>query len=362
MSDHDPMVELSAGLAAIAAEYEAALASAVDEHALRTANGRFVGPQGSLTLLMKRMPELPGDRRKEFGQQGNALKQAITGAFDEHLLRIAQAIRQAELTGPALDVSLPARARPVGRLHPITRIQDELLDIFTSLGFEVADGPDIDFHENCFDKLGFPKDHPATDMQDTFFVSQRDRGDAATTLLRTHTSTIQVREMSRRKPPLAIVAPGAVYRRDDDATHSPMFHQIEAFVVDTDVTFADLKGVLQLFAQRLFHKDITVRVRPSYFPFVEPGGEVDFGCVFCRAWEGDAARTAACRVCKGSGWVEVLGCGMIHPVVFENVGYDPKEVSGFALGMGMDRLAMLKYGIPNIKLLYENDVRFLSAF
>ncbi|MCA9579123.1 MAG: phenylalanine--tRNA ligase subunit alpha [Polyangiales bacterium] len=362
MSEVDPMVEFEAVLAQIEGEYEGALTQAADEHALRAANARFVGAQGSLTLLMKRMPELPGNRRKEFGQKGNALKQAIAAAFEGHLDRIARAIRQAELEGPALDVSLPSRARPIGRLHPIQRIQHELLDIFETLGFEVADGPDIDFHENCFDKLGFPPDHPATDMQDTFFVTQRERGDAATTLLRTHTSTIQVREMSRRKPPLAIVAPGTVYRRDDDATHSPMFHQIEAFVVDTDVTFADLKGVLQLFAQRLFHKDISVRVRPSYFPFVEPGGEVDFGCVFCRAWEGDAARTAACRVCKGSGWVEVLGCGMIHPVVFENVGYDPTEVSGFALGMGMDRLAMLKYGIPNIKLLYENDVRFLSAF
>ncbi len=362
MSEKDPLEQFDAGLAEVESAYEAALAGATDEHTLRAANARFVGPQGALTGLMKLMPKLPGDRRKEYGQKSNALKQAVSAAFEAHLKRIADALREAELTGPALDVSLPARPRTVGRLHPITRIQHELLDIFESLGFEVADGPDIDFHENCFDKLGFPPDHPATDMQDTFFVSQKERGDPATTLLRTHTSTIQVREMSRRKPPLAIVAPGTVFRRDDDATHSPMFHQIEAFVVDTDVTFADLKGVLKLFAQRLFDKDITVRVRPSYFPFVEPGGEVDFGCVFCRAWEGDAARTAACRVCKGSGWVEVLGCGMIHPVVFENVGYDPSEVSGFALGMGMDRLAMLKYGVPNIKLLYENDVRFLSGF
>ena len=181
-------------------------------------------------------------------------------------------------------------------------------------------------------------------------------------LLRTQTSTIQIREMMKRQPPLAIVSPGAVYRRDDDATHSPMFFQLEGFLVDEDVTFAELKGVLTLFLRRLFDEHIAVRFRASYFPFVEPGGEVDMSCVFCRAWEGDRERTAECRVCKGTGWMEILGCGMIHPVVFENVGYDPEKYTGFAFGMGLDRIAMLKYGIPNIKLLYENDVRFLSQF
>ena len=214
----------------------------------------------------------------------------------------------------------------------------------------------------CSTCLGFPPDHPATDMQDTFFVTREEDGAKATTLLRTHTSTIQIREMMRRKPPLAVIAPGAVYRRDDDATHSPMFAQLEGFLVDEGVSFADLKGVLTEFARRLFHRDMTIRMRPSYFPFVEPGAEVDLGCVFCRAWEGNAERTAACRVCKGSGWLEVLGCGMIHPVVFENVGYDPERYTGFAFGLGLDRIAMLKYGVPNIKLLYENDVRFLSQF
>ena len=362
MSEVDPLRAFEDGLREVEEAYGEALSAASDEHALRAANARFVGPSGALTKLMKLMPKLPGDRRREMGQRSNALKQAVVGEFEAALARIARAARDAELSGPALDVTLPGRERAAGRIHPIVRIERELLDIFTSLGFEIADGPDVDLHENCFDKLGFPPDHPATDMQDTFYITQKEAGADATTLLRTHTSTIQVREMSRRQPPLAIVAPGTVYRRDDDATHSPMFHQIEAFVVDTDVTFADLKGVLKMFAQRLFGEEITVRVRPSYFPFVEPGGEVDLGCVFCRAWEGDAQRTAACRVCKGTGWLEVLGCGMIHPVVFEAVGYDPERYSGFALGMGMDRLAMLKYGIPNIKLLYENDVRFLSGF
>jgi phenylalanyl-tRNA synthetase alpha chain len=194
-------------------------------------------------------------------------------------------------------------------------------------------------------------------MQDSFFVA-RDHGPRS--LLRTHTSTIQVREMLRRKPPLAIVAPGAVYRRDDDITHSPMFFQIEGLLVDEQVSFADLKGVLTRFAQRLFGPDVGVRGRPSYFPFVEPGAEIDISCVFCKPWEGDAARTAACRVCKGTGWLEVLGCGMVHPVVFEAVGYDPEKYTGFAFGMGIDRIAMLKYGISDIRMLYENDVRFLE--
>jgi len=296
------------------------------------------------------------------GQKANALKQEVQALFDARLEGLARAQRDAELTGPMLDVTLPGRGVGPGRLHPITRIKHALFDVFEGLGFDVADGPEIDLHENCFDKLGFPPDHPATDMQDTFFVTRTEDGAAATTVLRTHTSTIQIREMLRRKPPLAVIAPGAVYRRDDDATHSPMFAQLEGFLVDEDVSFSDLKGVLTEFARRVFHADVTVRFRPSYFPFVEPGGELDIGCVFCRAWEGNAGRTAACRVCKGSGWLEILGCGMIHPVVFENVGYDPERYTGFAFGMGLDRIAMLKYGVPNIKLLYENDVRFLSQF
>jgi phenylalanyl-tRNA synthetase alpha chain len=231
----------------------------------------------------------------------------------------------------------------------------DLLDIFASLGFDVADGPEVELYEYNFDKLGFPPDHPATDMQDSFFV----RAEGERTLLRTHTSGIQVREMLRRKPPLAVIAPGAVFRRDDDITHSPMFFQLEGLLVDRGVTFAHLKGVLTRFAERLFGPGVSIRVRPSYFPFVEPGGEVDVACPFCRPWEGDAARTAACRVCKGTGWIEILGCGMVHPVVFESVGYDPEEFTGFAFGVGLDRLAMLRYGIPNIRLLYENDVRFL---
>ena len=347
MAEPDAVQTFENGLAEIRGAYAEALRAACDEPELRLINGRYVGPQGNLTKLLKLMPKLPGERRRELGQAANALKQEIQSAFDEALHNIHRGAREAELTGVALDVTLPGRWQMPGRLHPITRVRNEVLDIFVSLGFDIADGPEVELYENCFDKLGFPPDHPATDEQDTFFIKSDGASGAEDVLLRT---------------PLAIVSPGAVYRRDDDATHSPMFFQLEGFLVDEDVTFAELKGVLTMFLRRLFDEHIAVRFRASYFPFVEPGGEVDMSCVFCRAWEGDRARTAKCRVCKGTGWMEILGCGMIHPVVFENVGYDPEKYTGFAFGMGLDRIAMLKYGISNIKLLYENDVRFLSQF
>ncbi|MBW2460898.1 MAG: phenylalanine--tRNA ligase subunit alpha [Deltaproteobacteria bacterium] len=356
MTDTDAVTRFEAGLADVREAFGSAFGEATDEQSLRAANAKLTGPEGTLTKLMKLMREVPGDRRREFGQAANALKEEVAAAFDGALLALAQAEREAELAAPHIDVSLPGRRPKPGRLHPITRVTIELVDIFTALGFDVAHGPEIDLYEYNFDKLGFPPDHPATDMQDSFFV----KSDGARSMLRTHTSTIQVREMLKRKPPLAIVAPGAVYRRDDDITHSPMFFQIEGLLVDEKVSFADLKGVLTRFAQRLFGPDVGVRGRPSYFPFVEPGAEIDISCVFCKPWEGDAARTAACRVCKGTGWLEILGCGMVHPVVFESVGYDPEKYTGFAFGLGIDRIAMLKYGISDIRMLYENDARFLE--
>jgi phenylalanyl-tRNA synthetase alpha chain len=358
--DSDPVQEFERGLERVAADYRSAFRAAADEHALRAANARFAGPQGTLTQLLKLMPRLPKDRRRELGQRANALKNELNEAFAASLAALHRAAREAELSGPALDVTLPGRGGMPGRPHPVARVADDLIDIFTSLGFDVADGPEIELHEYNFDKLGFPPDHPATDMQDTFFVSTDAADPAGHTLLRTHTSPIQVREMLVRQPPLALVAPGAVYRRDDDPTHSPMFFQIEGLLVDEGVSFADLKGVLTLFVQRLFGPEVPVRFRPSYFPFVEPGGEVDMGCTICRPWEGDEARTRSCRVCKGTGWLEILGCGMVHPVVFESVGYDPERWTGFAFGLGVDRIAMLRYGIANIRLLYENDLRLLS--
>jgi len=341
MAQADIVREFEEVLERLRGAHVAAFEGAKSEHELREQNARFVGPAGELTLLMKRMREVPGDKKRELGQRTNAVKSEIELRFTERLAALARALREAELSGPRLDPTLPGRAVRLGRLHPITQVTHQLLDVFASLGFDVADGPEVDLHEHNFDMLGFPPDHPATDMQDSFYIS-RDGAIDQRSLLRTHTSTIQVREMLKRKPPLAVVAPGAVYRRDDDATHSPMFFQIEGFVVDEGVTFAHLKGVLTRFLQALFGSDVAVRFRPSYFPFVEPGGEID--------------------IHRNGRWMEVLGCGMIHPVVFENVGYDPERVSGFAFGMGVDRMAMLLYGIDNIKQLYENDVRLLTQF
>ena len=341
MSQGDVVQSFEAVLERLRGAYAAAFESANGEHELREHNARFVGPSGELTQLMKRMRDVPGDKRRELGQRVNAVKSEIERAFGERLSALARAAREAALRGPRIDPTLPGRSVRQGRLHPIAQVTHELLDVFAGLGFEVADGPEVDLHAHNFDMLGFPPDHPATDMQDSFYI-EREGAVEKSALLRTHTSTIQVREMLRRKPPLAIVAPGAVFRRDDDATHSPMFFQIEGFVVDQGVTFAHLKGVLTRFLQALFGADVQVRFRPSYFPFVEPGGEID--------------------IYRNGRWMEVLGCGMIHPVVFENVGYDPEQVSGFAFGMGVDRMAMLLYGIDNIKQLYENDIRLLSQF
>ena len=357
----DPVEHFQQGLAAISSSFATLFDGATDEQELRARNARLLGPQGQLTGLLKLMPKLPPEARKEFGQKANALKADVGASFEARLRAIAAAERQAELNAPHIDVTLPGRGGVGGRLHPITRVKHELLDLFASLGFDAAEGPEIDRYDYNFDMLGFPEDHPATDMQDSFFIAGADGAPSRDALLRTHTSTVQIREMLRRKPPLAVVSPGAVFRRDDDATHSPMFFQIEGLMVDKGVSFADLKGILTLFLQRFFGTEVPVRFRPSYFPFVEPGGEVDIGCVFCRPWE-TPEKTESCPVCKGTGWMEVLGCGMVHPVVFESVGYDPEVYSGFAFGMGLDRMAMLKFGIPNIRLMYDNDVRFLSQF
>jgi len=360
MGDADVVVAFEQSLREVSSDFGPAFAAAADEQALRNQNARLLGPQGALTKLLKRMPELPKDCRREMGQRANQLKQAIEAAFSERLQSLAQAALEAELSGPPLDVSLPGYGRDIGRLHLLTRVKHELLDIFQGIGFDVADGPEVDTHENNFDRLGFPPDHPATDMQDTFFVKVPEGVDPRSALLRTHTSTVQVREMLRRKPPLAVVSAGHVYRRDDDATHSPMFMQLEGFMVDEGVSFAHLKGVLTHFLRRLFGPDVPVRFRPSYFPFVEPGGEVDVGCSLCRRWERPDAEP--CRVCKNTGFIEILGCGMIHPVVFEQVGYDAERYTGFAFGMGLDRVAMMRYGVSDVGLLYGNDPRFLTQF
>lgn len=357
MTSLDPVATFEALVSGVERDGLRALETAKHERDLRNSRALYLGPNGSLTEAMKLMPTLPKERRRELGQRANQVKDALEAAFATRLAALAAAARQAELSGLALDVSLPGHGRRLRYLHPLTRVKHELLDIFVALGFDIAEGPEVDLHENNFDRLGFPPDHPATDMQDTFFLEQPAGVNPRATLLRTHTSTVQVREMLRRKPPLAVVSAGAVFRRDDDATHSPMFMQIEGFMVDEGVSFAHLKGVLTHFLQKLFGAGVPVRFRPSYFPFVEPGGEVDVGCTICRAYE---KGPSDCRVCKGTGFVEILGCGMIHPVVFESVGYDPERYSGFAFGTGIDRIAMMRYGIPELGLLYGNDPRFLT--
>jgi phenylalanyl-tRNA synthetase alpha chain len=363
-SDADAALAIEQGLAALGDRYRDSFAAAANEPALRDAYAQILGKKkGELTRVMALMRDVSAADRPRIGARMNEFKQGVERAFAARLEALGEAARRADLEGPAVDLSLPGRVpHRRGHLHPVLATRDDLLVIFRDLGFEVVPGPEVELEENNFGKLAFPPDHPATDMQDTFWVEVRGNDGAprdAATLLRTHTSNTQIRVMSSRKPPMAVVSPGAVYRRDDDLTHSPMFHQIEGFLVDTDVSMADLKGVLIAFAEALYGPGTPVRLRPSYFPFVEPGAEVDMGCSFCRPHDGSRAM---CRVCKGSGWLEVLGCGMIHPEVLANCGIDPQVYSGYAFGMGIERIAMLRYGIPSIKLLFENDPRFVSQF
>jgi phenylalanyl-tRNA synthetase alpha chain len=324
-------------------EIDAAFAATHDDHELRNVYARFLGREGALTVLMKRMPELPPAERKTFGQRVNAVKQRAERARESADARLRTEARERELNCEPLDITMPGRTPRLGRIHPVMRVLHEAIDVFTALGFDVAEGPEAEFAEFNFDRLGFPADHPAMDMQDTFFLATEEP--ARRPLLRTHTSPVQVREMLSHPPPVMIVAPGVVYRRDDDVTHSPMFMQIEGLVVDRGISMAHLKGTLDAFVHRLFGPSVPTKLRASYFPFTEPSGGKD----------------AKCRVCKGTGWIEVLGCGMVDPVVFEHAGYDPEKYTGFAFGMGLDRLTMLRYGIPDIRLLYDTDVRFLES-
>jgi phenylalanyl-tRNA synthetase alpha chain len=340
-------------LTALGASFRASFEAASTEQALRDENAKVLGKKGDLTAILKEMGKVPGEARKHIGEKVNRLKQEVETAFETKLKRIRTELREQNLRGTPFDLTLPGRTPTgMGHKHPVNQVREEVIAIFRSLGFGVHDGREIEIEENNFGKLGFPPDHPATDMQDSFWTESGH-------VLRTHTSNIQIRAMMGQKPPMAFIAPGAVFRRDDDATHSPMFHQLEAFMIDEGVSMAHLRGILKEFAERFFGPGTEVRLRPSYFPFVEPGAEVDIGCVFCNRPDGTRA---GCNLCKQTGFIEVLGCGMIHPVVFENCGIDPEVYSGFALGMGLDRLAMLKFGIPHLRLMFENDPRFLSQF
>ena len=353
MAAPDPATSIDRALADLRTTFLPRFRAAETEQALRDENAKILGKKGELTAILSQLGKAPPDARKSIGEKVNALKQEVEAGFKECLDALKHKKRAAELSAPPFDLTLPGRV-PVerGHKHPIAIVREEVVGVFRQLGFAVFDGPDVEKEENNFTLLGFPPDHPATDMQDSFWTKSGH-------LLRTHTSNIQIRAMKSVKPPMAFIAPGTVYRRDDDATHSPMFHQIEAFLIDEHVTLAHLKGVLAEFAERMYGPGTPVRLRPSYFPFVEPGAEVDIGCVFCK--QSDGTRKG-CSLCKHTGFIEVLGCGMIHPVVFENCGIDPEKWSGFALGMGIERVAMLRYGIPNIKLMFDNDPRFLSQF
>jgi phenylalanyl-tRNA synthetase alpha chain len=308
---------------------------------------KYLGRKGELQEILKVLPSLPEDERKTVGKLANDIKSKITAKLDERMQEVSKGEMSKKLQQDALDITLPGTGIIKGKLHPITRTFVELKEIFSRMGYSIAEGPDIETNWYNFEALNFPAEHPAMDMQATFFVEGNG-------LLRTHTSPVQIRVMEKKKPPISIITPGRVYRCDADVTHSPVFHQLEGLVVDKNITFADLKGTLAHFAHEMFGKERKVRFRPSFFPFTEPSAEMDVECIICNG--------VGCRVCKNTGWLEILGAGMVDPNVFKNVGYDPNEVSGFAFGMGIERIAMLKYGISDIRLLYENDLRFLKQF
>ena len=355
----DPTLDIEADLAAFGPRARSAFEAAATEQELRNARAEILGKKGELTRILRSLGQAPADKRRELGERVNGVRAEVESAFEARLSALLGALRAADLSAPPFDMSLPGRVVERGHHHPITLVMNEILEIFRSLGFEVAWGPQIELESHNFTKLAFPPDHPATDMQDSFWVKVEGSKPDARVLLRTHTSNVQVREMSTHTPPMAIVSGGSVFRRDDDVTHSPMFHQIEGFLVDERVSFAELKGVLTEFARRLYGPNTPVRFRPSYFPFVEPGAEADVGCVFCSVEDGTRA---SCRVCKATGWLEILGCGMIHPDVLTHCGIDPERYTGFAFGMGVERVLMLRYNIPDIRLLFENDPRFIAQF
>ncbi len=308
---------------------------------------RFLGKKGEVTLLMQSLGKLPHEQRREAGKVINTAKQAVQQMIEGRREILQQEALEAKLNAEAIDVTLPGRGQRPGGLHPVTRTLQRIEGLFSQLGFEIAEGPEIEDDYHNFEALNIPESHPARAMHDTFYFDEH-------TVLRTHTSPVQIRVMQERQPPLRIIAPGRVYRCDSDLTHTPMFHQIEGLLVDENVTFADLKGILDDFLRHFFEQDLKVRFRPSYFPFTEPSAEADIECVMCGG--------KGCRVCSHTGWLEVLGCGMVHPKVFGHVGIDTEKYTGFAFGMGVERLAMLRYGVNDLRLFFENDLRFLRQF
>jgi phenylalanyl-tRNA synthetase alpha chain len=327
----------------------AALQAATTEAEVEQLRLRFLGRKGELTTVVRALRDVPPADRPVLGALLNEIKDEVERRIAGALSELRAAARARQLARDVVDVTLPGRRRIPGHVHPISQTMEEIVDIFVGLGFSVAQGPDIEDDYHNFTALNVPADHPARDMQDTLFVPDG-------CLLRTHTSPVQIRVMESQPPPLRVIAPGTCYRHDYDVTHSPMFHQVEGFMVDRRVTFGDLKGVLTLALRRIFGDDTRLRFRASFFPFTEPSAEIDIGCLLCNGRDPD------CKICKGSGWLEILGSGLIDPNVFAAVGYDPEAVSGFAFGMAVERVAMLKHQINDIRLFFANDLRFLRQF
>ena len=326
----------------------ARLAEAADSAALEQLRVSVLGKKGELTGILRGMGKLPADQRPRMGQMVNQTRADIEAALEARAAELREGEKLSRLARETIDVTVPVAPRSAGALHPMNTILEELEDIFIGMGYEIVEGPEVEYDHYNFELLNLPKNHPARDAQDTFYIDDN-------IVLRTHTSPVQARIMTTRKPPIRIVCPGRVYRADEaDATHSPVFHQMEGLVIDENVTMGDLKGTLDAFAARLFGEGVTTRFRPSFFPFTEPSAEVDLTCMNCHG--------KGCRVCKGTGWIEVLGAGMVNPKVLDMCGIDSKKYSGFAFGVGLERIVMLRYGITDMRALYEGDVRFLSQF
>ena len=328
-------------------EVVASLLKVSTEQEIAEIRVKSLGRKGNLTQLLKRLGTLPETERREIGRKANEVKEELEAKIEEVLAAIREREKRVALEREQIDVTLPGRTLPPGRKHPITQTLDRIVEIFSHLGFEVVEGPEVELDYYNFEALNIPKGHPAREMQSTFFISED-------VVLRTHTSPVQVRTMEKRQPPVRVICPGAVYRCDSDPTHSPMFHQVEGLLVDRGVTFADLKGVLTVFVHQMFGEGTRLRFRPSFFPFTEPSAEVDIECFLCGG--------KGCGVCSQTGWLEILGSGMVDPAVYHFVHYDPEEVTGFAFGMGIERISMLKYGITDIRLFFNNDLRFLRQF
>ena len=335
-------------LLAIRQKAQDELAATCDEASLEEARVRYLGKKGELTAVLRGMGKLTPEERPAVGQLANEVRETIEGMINERKTALQAASLEKKLKEEKIDVTAPGKKIAVGERHPLAKVEEELRTIFTSMGFDIVEGPEVEYDHYNFEKLNIPKDHPARDTQDTFYITEN-------ILLRSQTSPVQVRTMEVQKPPIRIISPGRVYRSDAvDATHSPMFHQLEGLVVDKGITMGDLKGMLEYFAKQLFGADTKLRLRPHHFPFTEPSAEVDVSCFVCGG--------KGCRVCKGEGWIEILGAGMVHPNVLRGCGIDPEVYSGFAFGLGIERIVMRKYNIDDMRLLYENDLRFLKQF